>query len=106
MLPLTKGNGKALTVPIESLLLGLLGDFPVVLFIDGTILAPNDPASAEAVRVLQDAGVCYKAVDCSDERCNTGAREVVAALSRNTLLPQIYARGLVASRSSRARLGG
>ncbi|EOD19564.1 hypothetical protein EMIHUDRAFT_209162 [Emiliania huxleyi CCMP1516] len=95
MLPLTKGNGKALTVPIESLLLGLLGDFPVVLFIDGTILAPNDPASAEAVRVLQDAGVCYKAVDCSDERCNTGAREVVAALSRNTLLPQIYARGWV-----------
>eukprot|EP00444_Apocalathium_aciculiferum_P023054 CAMPEP_0183431872 /NCGR_PEP_ID=MMETSP0370-20130417/55107_1 /TAXON_ID=268820 /ORGANISM="Peridinium aciculiferum, Strain PAER-2" /LENGTH=354 /DNA_ID=CAMNT_0025617685 /DNA_START=74 /DNA_END=1138 /DNA_ORIENTATION=- len=93
MLRMTPGAGGALTVPMLDLVKQLLVDFPIVLFLDGTVRLPNGNLSALAARILANADVGFKAIDCSDEKYNPGVREAVEALAGEYALPQLYVGG-------------
>jgi len=94
MMRMTPGTGGALTVPMIDLVRTLLGDFPVVLFIDGTLRAPKGNLSALAVKLLSEADIGFKAIDCSDEKYNPEVRAAVEELVGEYALPQLFAGGV------------
>lgn len=93
MLRMTPGTGGALTMSMLELLTSLLGEFPVVIFMDGTIKLPESNLAASAIRALMDTGLAFKAVDCVDEKYNPGARAAVEELAGEYALPQLYVGG-------------
>eukprot|EP00930_Biecheleria_cincta_P023899 TRINITY_DN17184_c0_g1_i1.p1 TRINITY_DN17184_c0_g1~~TRINITY_DN17184_c0_g1_i1.p1 ORF type:complete len:307 (-),score=46.75 TRINITY_DN17184_c0_g1_i1:217-1080(-) len=93
MLRMTPGTGGALTMSMLDLLTSALGEFPVVIFMDGTIKLPESNLAASAIRALMDTGLAFKAVDCVDDRYNPGAREAIEELAGEYALPQLYAGG-------------
>jgi len=93
MLRMTPGTGGALTLPMKDLIMDLVYEFPVVVFLDGTIKRPNNNLSARAVEALQEAGVVYKAIDAADERYNPGVRTAVEEMCGEYALPQLFAGG-------------
>merc|ERR1719223_1455547 len=95
MMRLTPGtDGFTLTVPMVDLVRNLVGDFPVVLFLDGTLKAPKGNLSALAAKLLAEADVGFKAVDCSDEKYNPDVRAAVEELVGEFALPQLFAGGV------------
>lgn len=93
MLRMTPGTGGDLTMSMLDLLTSLLGEFPVVIFMDGNIKLPESNLAASAIRALMDTGLAFKAVDCLDEKYNPGARAAVEELAGEYALPQLYAGG-------------
>lgn len=93
MLRMTPGTGGDLTLPMKDLLRDLVYEFPVVLFLDGTLKRPNNNLSARAAEALQEAGLAFKAVDCADERYNPGVHAAVEELCSEYALPQLFAGG-------------
>eukprot|EP00928_Gymnodinium_smaydae_P098905 TRINITY_DN9308_c1_g4_i1.p1 TRINITY_DN9308_c1_g4~~TRINITY_DN9308_c1_g4_i1.p1 ORF type:complete len:318 (+),score=73.04 TRINITY_DN9308_c1_g4_i1:100-1053(+) len=93
MLRMTPGTGGAISVPMVQLVRGMLSDFPVVIFVDGTINSPNNNLSARAIQALLEVGVAFKAVDCSDERYNPGVRNAIEELTGEFALPQLFISG-------------
>lgn len=93
MLRMTPGTGGDLRMSMLDLLTSLLGEFPVVIFMDGNIRLPESNLAASAIRALMDTGLAFKAVDCMDEKYNPGARAAVEELAGEYALPQLYASG-------------
>lgn len=94
MLRMTPGTGGDLTVPMLELTRSLLGEFPVVVFLDGTLKAPNSNLSARAGEILSSTGLAFKAVDASDDKFNPGVRMAVEELSGEHALPQLFVGGV------------
>lgn len=95
MLRMTPGTaGFALTVSMIDLVRQLLADFPVVLFLDGTLRAPKGNLSASAAKLLTEADLGFKAIDCSDEQYNPEVRAAVEVLAGEYALPQLFAGGV------------
>merc|ERR1719253_1184700 len=94
MLRMTPGTGGGTTVPMKDLLSQLLLDFPVVLFIDGKLGFPNSNLSARGIKVLEETGMAFKAIDCMDEKYNPDVKEAVEELAGGTWdLPQLFVGG-------------
>eukprot|EP00435_Cladocopium_sp_Y103_P027552 s187_g6.t2 len=97
MLRMTPGTGGELTMTMIDLTQSLLGTFQVVLFMEGTLKAPNSNLSALAVKALMETGLAFKAIDCDDEKYNPGVKAAVEDTSRSELtgqrLPQLFAGG-------------
>lgn len=93
MLRMTPGTGGELTMSMVDLTQSLLGDFQVVLFMEGTLKEPQANLSASVVRALLQSGLAFKAVDCLDEKYNPGVQKAVEALSGEAQLPQLFAGG-------------
>lgn len=93
MLRMTPGTGGDLTLPMKDLLRDLVYEFPVVVFLDGTLKRPNNNLSARAAEALQEAGIAFKAIDCTDEIYNPEVRAAVEELCGEYALPQLFAGG-------------
>jgi len=93
MLRMTPGTGGALTMSMTELTLGLVREFPLVVFLDGSLKRPNSNLSARAVEILMGTGLAFKAVDCSDEKYNPGVHGAVEELTGEYALPQVFAGG-------------
>jgi len=93
MLRMTPGTGGELTLPMKDLLANLVYELPVVVFLDGTLNRPNNNLSARAAEALLEAGVAFKAIDCTDEQFNPGVRAAVEELCGEYALPQLFAGG-------------
>ncbi|CAJ1328469.1 unnamed protein product [Effrenium voratum] len=91
MIRMTPGTGGELTMSMLDLTQSLLGTFRVVLFMEGTIKAPQSNLSAKAVRALMETGLAFKAIDCEDAKYNPGVKAAVEELSGQ--LPQLFAAG-------------
>lgn len=92
MLRMTPGTGGELTMTMIDLTQSLLGTFQVVLFMEGTLKAPNSNLSALAVQALMETGLAFKAIDCDDEKYNPGVKAAVEELTGQRL-PQLFAGG-------------
>eukprot|EP00442_Polarella_glacialis_P021650 CAMPEP_0115090166 /NCGR_PEP_ID=MMETSP0227-20121206/25232_1 /TAXON_ID=89957 /ORGANISM="Polarella glacialis, Strain CCMP 1383" /LENGTH=256 /DNA_ID=CAMNT_0002481189 /DNA_START=132 /DNA_END=902 /DNA_ORIENTATION=- len=93
MLRMTPGTGGALTMSMVDLSKSLLGEFPVVLFMEGTLKEPHSNLGASAVQALMETDLAFKAVDCVDEKYNPGIRPAVEELAGEYMLPQLFAGG-------------
>lgn len=93
MLRMTPGTGNKQSVPMLQLVMSLTNEFPVVLFIDGTLKAPNSNLSARAIAILDEMGIPFKAIDVSDEKYNPGAKKAVEELTGQWDLPQLFISG-------------
>jgi len=93
MLRMTPGTGGGLTVPMVELTRTLTLDFPVVIFLDGTLKVPGNNLSARAAAALVATGLAFKAIDCGDEKYNPGVRAAVEELVGDYALPQLFAGG-------------
>merc|ERR1712187_834924 len=71
----------------------LIQEFPAVLFLNGTLTMPGSESSAGVIQALSNAGLAFKAVDCSDEQYNPGVRAAVEELVGESALPQLFAGG-------------
>lgn len=94
MLRMTPGTGGGLTVPMVELVRSLLRDFPVVVFLDGTLRVPKANLSARAGEILAGTGLAFKAIDATDEKYNPGVREAVEELSGQHALPRVFVSGV------------
>lgn len=95
MVRMSSPRGMDHFVPMLDLTLGLLQDYPVVLFMEGSLENPaalRGP-SLRAVELLDSLDVAFKAVDCADEKVNPGLRDVVQELSSDSKLPQLFVGG-------------
>eukprot|EP00933_Yihiella_yeosuensis_P042410 TRINITY_DN36986_c0_g1_i1.p1 TRINITY_DN36986_c0_g1~~TRINITY_DN36986_c0_g1_i1.p1 ORF type:complete len:289 (+),score=60.55 TRINITY_DN36986_c0_g1_i1:34-900(+) len=93
MIRMTPGTGGALTMSMADLAKSVLGDFPVVLFMEGTLKDPHSNLGASAVKVLMESGVAFKAIDCIDEKYNPGMRAAIEDVTGEYALPQLFVRG-------------
>merc|ERR1719240_1828004 len=71
----------------------LLGDFEVVIFIEGTLKDPHSNLSASAIKALMETGLAFKAIDSTDEKYNPGVRAAVEELAGEHPLPQLFTAG-------------
>ncbi|CAK9028561.1 unnamed protein product [Durusdinium trenchii] len=92
MMRMTPGTGGELTMSMLDLTQSLLGSVQVVLFLDGTIKAPNTELSAGAVKALLKTGLAFKAIDCNDEKYNPGVKAAIQELTGQQV-PQLFAGG-------------
>lgn len=93
MLRMTPGGGGGISVPMVQLARTMMADFPVVIYLDGTLSLPNNNLSARAIKLLQERGAVLTALDASDERYNPGLREAVEEMTGEYALPQLFVAG-------------
>lgn len=94
MLRMTPGTGGGTTVPMIDLIKSLLNDFPIVIFLDGTITYPGNNLSAKAIETLDVLMALFKAIDATDEQYNPDARAAVKELAGgDDSLPQLFVGG-------------
>jgi Grx4 family monothiol glutaredoxin len=89
--------GKAIDVPIETLIAQVVRDHPVVAFVKGTRREPQCGFSARLIAALDEAvpptGGEYQVLNVLDEVHNPGLREAVKGFSQWPTIPQLYVGG-------------
>lgn len=87
--------GKAIDVPIETLLAQVVRDHPVVAFVKGTRREPQCGFSARLIAALEEAVPQgnYQVLNVLDEFHNPGLREAVKGFSQWPTIPQLYLGG-------------
>ncbi|CAK9081766.1 Bifunctional monothiol glutaredoxin-S16 [Durusdinium trenchii] len=81
MLQLTKGGRREHLVPMLDIIRGVLKEFEVVLFMEGTLKEPKTRICREVVRQLDSMGLAFKAIDCTDQKANPEIRKIAKQIS-------------------------
>jgi Grx4 family monothiol glutaredoxin len=87
--------GKAIDVPIETLIAQVVKDHPVVAFVKGTRREPQCGFSARLIAALDESVPQgdYQVLNVLDEFHNPGLREAVKQFSQWPTIPQLYVGG-------------
>lgn len=85
--------GKAVNVPIEALIDGVVKENRVVAFVKGTRAQPQCGFSYKLLTLLNDCKADYEVVNVLDEFHNPGLREAIKAYSQWPTIPQLYVGG-------------
>jgi Grx4 family monothiol glutaredoxin len=87
--------GKAIDVPLESLISQVVKDHPVVAFVKGTRREPQCGFSARLIAALDESVPRgdYQVLNVLDEFHNPGLREAVKQYSQWPTIPQLYVGG-------------
>ncbi|CAE7763878.1 GRXS16 [Symbiodinium pilosum] len=93
MLQFTTNGRRDHLVPMLDIAKGILQDFHIVLFMEGTLKKPKNRLTRQVIKELDDRGMPFKAVDCTDEKINPGIRNVTEQLAGEKVLPQLFIDG-------------
>lgn len=85
--------GKAINVPIETLIDQVVKTNKVVAFVKGTRSAPQCGFSYKMLTILNDARTDYEVVNVLDDFHNPGLREAIKQYSQWPTIPQLYIGG-------------
>ncbi|KAF8058886.1 GRXS16 [Scenedesmus sp. PABB004] len=85
--------GKAINVPIETLIDQVVKSNKVVAFVKGTRSAPQCGFSHKMMTLLNDARADYEVVNVLDDFHNPGLREAIKSYSQWPTIPQLYVGG-------------
>jgi len=85
--------GKAINVPIETLIDQVVKTNKVVAFVKGTRSQPQCGFSYKMLQVLNDSRTDYEVVNVLDEFHNPGLREAIKQYSQWPTIPQLYVSG-------------
>jgi Grx4 family monothiol glutaredoxin len=87
--------GKAIDVPIETLIAQVVRDNAIVAFVKGTRREPQCGFSARLIAALDEAVPQgdYQVLNVLDEFHNPGLREAVKGFSQWPTIPQLYVAG-------------
>ncbi|CAE7207681.1 unnamed protein product, partial [Symbiodinium necroappetens] len=94
MLQFTTNGRRDHLVPMLDIAKGILQEFHVVLFMEGTLAKPKTRLGRQVIKELDGRDMAFKAVDCSDEKANPGIRNVTAQLTGEEVLPQLFIDGV------------
>mmetsp|Transcript_23376 Transcript_23376/g.59840 ORF Transcript_23376/g.59840 Transcript_23376/m.59840 type:complete len:280 (-) Transcript_23376:537-1376(-) len=86
-------NGKAINVPIETLIEQVVKDVKCVAFIKGTRTQPQCGFSHKMLTILNTLKAEYEVVNVLDEVYNPGLREAIKNYSQWPTIPQLYIGG-------------
>eukprot|EP00877_Chromochloris_zofingiensis_P014725 jgi/Chrzof1/9506/Cz04g05200.t1 len=85
--------GKAINVPIETLIDQVVKGNRVVAFIKGTRTQPQCGFSFKVLQILNDNRAEYEVVNVLDEFHNPGLRDAIKQYSQWPTIPQLYIDG-------------
>ncbi|KAG1679836.1 hypothetical protein FOA52_012749 [Chlamydomonas sp. UWO 241] len=85
--------GKAINVPIESLLDQIVKENKVVAFVKGTRSQPACGFSLKMMTILNENKADYEVVNVLDEIFNPGLRDAIKTYSQWPTIPQLYVGG-------------
>eukprot|EP00775_Hariotina_reticulata_P011904 gene11904-12048_t len=85
--------GKAINVPLETLIDQVVKTNKVVAFVKGTRSQPQCGFSYKMLTILNDAKADYEVVNVLDEFHNPGLRDAIKGYSQWPTIPQLYIKG-------------
>eukprot|EP00879_Flechtneria_rotunda_P030673 GHRR01033339.1.p1 GENE.GHRR01033339.1~~GHRR01033339.1.p1 ORF type:complete len:214 (+),score=52.41 GHRR01033339.1:77-718(+) len=85
--------GKAINVPIETLIDQVVKGNKVVAFVKGTRSAPQCGFSYKMLTILNELKTDYEVVNVLDDFYNPGLREAIKQYSQWPTIPQLYING-------------
>lgn len=85
--------GKAINVPIETLIDQVVKTNKVVAFVKGTRTQPMCGFSHKMLTILNDSKADYEVINVLDEFHNPGLRDAIKAYSQWPTIPQLYVEG-------------
>ncbi|GBF96829.1 hypothetical protein Rsub_09685 [Raphidocelis subcapitata] len=85
--------GKAINVPIENLIDGVVKENRIVAFVKGTRSQPQCGFSYKMLQTLNDLKADYEVVNVLDDFHNPGLRDAIKSYSQWPTIPQLYVGG-------------
>lgn len=85
--------GKAINVPMEALIDGVVKENKVVAFVKGTRSQPQCGFSYKMLTILNDLKTEYEVVNVLDDFHNPGLRDAIKSYSQWPTIPQLYVEG-------------